>query len=351
MPNFNSPRYQQWYIQQQTALTAFNNTGGAWTNTGAQLLRVDANSVTTNRIAPYNRFPVLTGTRSEVPGIRGRKAATWAMRGLPVIPSGTAGTIPDMDIILQNMFGQAATIVASTSATYGFLDTGYLPFSLFGFNNASTAFTQRALWGCFVTRAVFHFNQAFLTVDLDGFAGYIVDSTGFSVFDTQAKAGLSAFPTKPVSTTIAGTPIQGFGTGYNFTIHSQAMPIKVRAMDLTIETGFVPVADTYGSPYLVAVVGDARRISITLGDLLDDDSAALNDLKTQADTDLPGTGISASIVAGATAGSIVTFNLNNIQPNAFNLRDNGPTVAFELPLSSAHASAIGQTDDFTLAFT
>ena len=355
MANYNSPRYQLWVIQQQSTLLAFNNTAGTWTSTGAQLLRVDANSATVTRNAPYSRFPVLTGTRSEVPGIRGRKGATFSIRGCPVIPSGSAGSTPplDMDIILQNIFGQAAVNVASTSNTYSFLDSGYLPFSLIGFNaqEGTISFTERALWGCFVTRATFNFNGPFFTVDLDGFGGYEIDSTGFSAFDTQAKAGLTTFPVAPGSLPVTGTPIQGFGTGYTMSIHSNLQTLKIRAMSLTIETGVVPVADTYGSPYLIAAVGDSRRISLTLGDLLDDDTAQLNDLKTQADTDLPGTGISAVIQTGVTAGSILTFNINNIQPNAFNLRDNGPTVSFEMPTSYAHASAPGQVNDMSLVLT
>lgn len=349
MPNFNSPRYQLWYVQQQSGLLAFNNSGGTWTPSGAQLVRMDANSVTVSRNAPYSRFPVLTGTRSEVAGIRGRKGASWSVRGMPVIPSGTAGSVPDVDIILQNMFGQAATISAGSSATYSFNDSGYLPFSLFGFVHGFASLTNRALWACFVTRATFNFNGLFMTVDLEGFAGYIIDSTGFSVFDTQAKAGLTAFPTEPSSPTFNGQPIAGFGTGYTAIIDSQNVELKVRAMSLTIETGLTPVADVYGSPYLVAAVGDSRRISITLGDLLDDDTSQLNDIKTKADTD--NVQINLAVLAGNVAGSKCTFNVNNVQPNAFNLRDNGPTVAFEMPTSYAHASAPGQINDMTIAFT
>ncbi len=270
---------------------------------------------------------------------------------MPLIPSGTAGTVSDCDIILQNIFGQASTSgsggpYSGTIRTYSFLDSGYPAFSMFGFVHGISTLTQRALWACFVSRATFNFNGLFMTVDLEGFAGYEIDSTGFSVFDTQAKAGLTTYPTEPSSPTTVGAPIAGFGNGYTCTIDAQTIELKVRALSLTIETGYVPVADVYGSPYLVAAVGDARRISLNLGDALDDDSAALNDLKTKADTD--NVSINASIVAGNTAGNSFQFNINTVQLNAFDLRDNGPTVAFTLPTSYAHASAPGLTDDFTL---
>lgn len=349
MPNTNSPRYQRWFTQQQSTLLAFNNSSGIWAPSGAQLQRVDANSMSPVRNAPYSRFPVLTGTRSEVPGIRGRKAASWSIRGMPVIPSGTAGTVPDLDNILQNIFGQAATIVGGTSATYSFNDTGYLAFSILGFVHGFTSLTSRALWGCFVTRATFNFDGPFMTVDLEGFAGYLIDSTGFSVFDTQAVAGLTAFPIEPSSPTINGNPITGFGTGFTATIDGQQIALNIRGMSISIETGFVPVGDTYGSPYLTQVVGDARRIAINLTDILDDDSAQLNDIKTKADTD--NVTINLSILAGNVAGSKLTFNLNNVQPNAFNLRDNGAAVALELPTSYAHATSPGLVNDMTMVCT
>lgn len=424
-PNINSPRYQRWYVQQQTNLLSFNNSSGTWVNTGAQLIRVDTGSVSTTRNAPYSRFPVLTGTKSEVAGIRGRKGAAWSIRGLPVIPSGTGGTIPDTDILWQNIFGAAngspagsgatatfvatsgavtsvtvtaggtgytpgatlisfptgtgatavvqvssagvvtgatvvtggtgytsgtATISPATGNLYTFSDTGYLPFSLLGFNHAFTTLTERALWGCYITRATFNLNQNFLTCDLDGFAGYVIDNIGFSQFDTQATAGLTAFPLEPTNPPVAGQPIQGFGLGYALISNGQNLNLKVKALRVTIETGFVPEAGVLGSAYLVAAVGDSRRISVDLGDVLDDDSTQLNNLKIQSDTDLVGTGISMQVVAGNQPGSQVQWAMTNIQPNAFNLRDTGPTVSFELPTSYAHASAVGLTNDLQMCF-
>ncbi len=345
----NSPRYQRWFIQQQATLTAFVHTLGVWQSTGAKLLRVDAGMIQLTRNAPYSRFPVLTGARSEVAGIRGRRLASFTIRGLPMIPSGTAGTLSDLDVIFQNIFGSAATVSAGVSATYPFLDSGYPAFSLIGFNHSSTGFTQQSAWACFVTRATFNFNGPFMTVDLEGFCGYVIDSTGFANYDSNAKAGLTAYPIEPVSPSIAGTPIQGFGTGYNLTINSNDISLKARALTVTVETGYVPIADVYGSPYLVAVVGDARRISISLGNLLDDDTAALNSIK--ASCALDNTTISGSIVAGNAAGSIFTFNINNILLEVMNLVDEGPTLAFEIAPSYAHASTPGLVNDMTLVAT
>ena len=347
--NVNASRYQRWWVQQQSALTSFNNSSGTWISNSSQLIRVDANSATATRDAPYSRFPVLTGTRSEVAGIRGRKRATWSIRGLPFIPSGTATTAPDTDIILQNIFGQASS---GTPRTYSFLDSGYLPFSMFQFNQAFTTLTQRALWGCFVTRVTWNFNGLFLTMDLDGFAGFEIDNQGFSSFPADGSlGGLTAFPVQPSSAPINGSPIPGFGNGYSLTLNSQTFLLSVRALSCTLETGFTPLDDVYDSPFLAQVVGGARRFSINIGDILDSDVSTLTNLKEECDTDLTGTGVTGTIVAGNATGSTFTWTVNTIQPNAFDIRDNGAAVSFVLPSSYAHATAVGQTNDVSLSYS
>lgn len=348
-PNINSPRYYRLYSQLQTSgYGVINNTTGTWVNTGAKLIRIDQNSLTGGKNAPYARFPVLTGTRSEVAGTRLRKSANWAIRGVPFIPSGAAGTVPDTDHFMQNLFGQPATIVAATSATYSFLDTGYLPLTLLYFNHAFTSMTSYVYWGGGLTRVRFNFNTQFMSMDLDGFAGWQLDSTGFAAFDTIAKAGLTAFPVEPSSPTVAGQPIPGFGVGYTCTLHSQSTELKTRVLSITYDSGLTQVQDVYGSPYPIYMVGDSRRVSLELS-TIDDDSAALNQLKTDCDTD--GASISGIVVAGSVAGSICTFNLNNVQPNAFMMKDQGALVDFDIPTSYAHASAPGQVNDSTIALT
>ena len=348
MPNYGSPRYYRWYTQKQTLYTEFNNTSGTWTNTGAQLIRADAGSVSRSRSAPYSNFPVLTGTRSQVAGIRGRKNGTFSIRGLPIIPSGAAGTVPDIDHILRNAFGADATVVAATSATYNLVGSGYLPFSLFGWANGFATLTNQAMWGCGISRITFNFNQAFLTMDVDGFCGDVIDSNGFAGLATSDKGGLTTYPTQPSSPSVAGSPIAGFGDGFTTTLSSQNIELKVRTRSITWETGLFPVNDVEGSTHNVDMVGGTRRVSLALT-AFDDDSAALNAIKVACDTD--GSTVNLTSVSGTVAGSKVTFNVNNIQPNSFNIRDNGDMVDFELPQSFANASAIGQENDMTVVFT
>lgn len=335
----NSPRLLRVFTQIQTAYTSFNNAGGTWSNTGAQMIRVDQGGFQATRNAPYSRFPVVTGSRSEVAGVRGRKSCSVELSGLPLIPSGTGGVVPDTDHILQSAFGAAAT-----AGVYSLADTTYPILSLFAFYHG-VSMTNRAIWGGTVSRIRFNFNGPFMTMDVSIQAGYMIDSTGFAAEDTQAKAGLSAFPTAPTNPTVTGTPIAGFGNGYTITLHSQTVELKTRVLSVTFETGNQLVADVYGSAYPVQIVGGARRVTMQL-DTIDDDSAALSALKTDCDTD--NTTISGSIVAGSGAGKVFTFALGAIQPNAFSIRDEDPYVMVSIPESAAHASAVGSSNDFSL---
>jgi hypothetical protein len=352
-PNINSPRYYRLYSQIQTsAYNVVNNSTGTWTNTGAQLIRIDEGSFTANRSAPYSRFPVLTGTRSEVAGIRGRKnGPAWSIRGMPIIPSGAAGTVPDMDTIWQNIFGAASTIVASTSVTYNFSDAGTFPLSLFFFNHANpSTMSSFYYWGAFVRQWTINYNGPFLTIDLDGFFGWGAPSTSFSTVATQLGAGgLTAFPTEPSSPTVAGQPIAGFGQGYTFSLASQTgLELKTRVLSISGETGWIPIQDVYGSPYPIAAVGDSRRMAIQFSSL-DDDSASMNAIK--ADSEGDNTTYTGTIVAGSAAGSIMTTTLSQIQLSEWNLSDQGAVVNFDLPTSYGHASAPGLTNDMVIAFT
>jgi len=251
--------------------------------------------------------------------------------------------VPDTDHFWQSVFGGA-----DAAGVYSFADTTFPIISLFAYYHGVTGATNRAVWGCVVTRVTVHFNTTFLTMDIDLMGGYAIDSIGWSAFDTQAQAGLSTFPTEPSAPTVNGYPIAGFGNGYTLTLHSNTFELKTRVLSMTIETGNELVQDVYGSAYPIAPVGNARRVSFALS-TIDDQSSALNDLKTQSDTDMNGSDtITASIVAGNTTGNKFTWALSGIEPNAFNMRDEGAIVMVELPTSYAHASAIGASDDMTM---
>src|SRR5438128_9966973 len=102
MPTQNSPRYERVFIQQQTALRTVKNTAGTWDNTGAKLLRYVGRPGLSGGAALI-QVPWKTGTRSTQPGILGRRGASFTMTNLPVVPSGTPGTAPDMAALFEGI--------------------------------------------------------------------------------------------------------------------------------------------------------------------------------------------------------------------------------------------------------
>jgi hypothetical protein len=346
----NSPLIKRLFVQQQTsgAVTSFNNSSGTWTNTGAKLIKVDPQGARITKNAPYTTLPYVTGSQSVQAGVRGRKSAGFELRNIPIQPSGTAGTAPDADPIFQSIFGAAPTIVSSTSVTYAFSDFTALPISIFEFAHGSTTLTSTAAWGCIPQRVTLNYNSIFLNMDVSGVGGYVIDSAGFAGIDTQGQGGLTAFPVEPSSPTSNGSVLAGFGNGWTATLDSQNESLKVRVQSVEFMTGYNLIGDVYGSAYAVAPSYGIRRVGLKIS-ALDDDSSALNDLKLKADTD--GSLISCVIVAGTTAGSIFTVNLNNVQPNAFNLETSGDTINFDMPTSYANASTVGSANDCTVVFT
>lgn len=342
-----SPRYRRVFAQLQTgSLRQVNNSSGTWTSTGAKFIRVPANAIDFTANVPITPVPWLTGTRSMQPGIRGRKNGSVSLRNVPLIPSGAAGTAPDIDPILQNTFGAAPTIVASTSVAYNFADAGFLPLTLLDFMHSQTTLTSRLAWGCFCSGFEITLNGDVLTCSFSFVAGYVLDSTTFSAEDTTGKAALTAWPTEPSSPTYNGSIIPGFGAVA--TLDSNSMETQIRSLTIRGTTGVQLVGDILADGYPAISVGGARTMGISLG-VVDDDSTSLNNLKQKAKANTAPT-INASITVGTTAGSKVKFDINAMQLISPAMADEENLVMANFPESAAHATGIGNTDDLVMTF-
>jgi hypothetical protein len=346
--NLNSPFITRIFAQLQgtdnSSFLAVKNTAGTWNAAGAALIRAGENAVKLTPNMPKNEVNWLTGTRSKQAAVLGRLAASWALNDTDVIPSGAAGTPPDLDPIFQNIFGAAPTVVAATSVTYNFLDSGYQPLTLFRFAHGVSTLTQQVLWGAFTYEARFVFNQNFLRASFSGGAGYLLESDNFASEPTAAKAALTVFPVEPASPTTAGNSLAGFGG--TLTIDSQVLETKLLSCELTIRTGFRIIGDLYAGAYGVVAVGGRRACGITLG-FLDDDSAQLIDLKQKAKQNASLTG---NIVCGTVAGSKVKLTFAGLQLVPQEIQDETDQVKSSFPESLFHASALSLTDDVSLAF-
>jgi hypothetical protein len=93
--------------------------GTAATLTGANCFLITKATFTPNvdLLVPQSK----TGTRTQPVGVAGRRTAKFTIE-IELRTSGTAGTKPDIDPLLVATFGQAGTVVASTSVTYNLSD-------------------------------------------------------------------------------------------------------------------------------------------------------------------------------------------------------------------------------------
>lgn len=339
-PVFNISPLERYFVGPQTTFRTIPNTSGSWTTTGVKWLRGPRMTLTPN--PGYEEAPYKTGTRSRVVGFMTRKNATWSLPNLPVILSGTPGTAPDMDPILQSAFGQTST--GTTNNVYTFLDQGQVPFILGSYYLASVSETNRIAWGCIVETITFRFNGNVFECDASGGCGYVLDSDNFANEDTIGKAGLTAFPTIPTNTSVGNLQTGFTGT---VSIDSTDRTADLGNMTITVKTGNAIVADRFQDAYGIQVLGGMRVVS-TAFSLLDSDSTASKALKAKAKSRSP---VDISLLIGNTAGYKATFAIKQVVLTPITFEDTATYVSQNFPEASAHASAGSNIDDLTLTLS
>ncbi len=310
--------------------------------TGAKLLR-NVGRVTLTGGKNLIPVPWKTGTKSTQPGILGRAAARFNVTSLPIIPSGTAGTVPDQDAVWAGIFGQAAT-----SAVYSFSDSTFAPFALIDYQHGVSTLTSQILYGCTPEDVTVRFNTDYLSMDMSGSGIYLLDSDNFANEDTTGKGGLSSFPTEPSSPTTTGSIIVGFTGSATFDSNvMSAATALIRGWTLRIRTGYRVIGDGFGDAYGQLQVGGAREVSMGF-DFVDSDAAELVNLKVKAKQKTP---LNITAVIGTVAGFIVTFTAKQFQLVYPEFTDQSDFVQTAFAESPAHATAVGSIDDLTVAFT
>jgi hypothetical protein len=353
MPQFNSPRFERFFLQVQTGgVGIINNSGGTWLPAGAQLLRVNDGSSSLLPVVQIIPQDWKTGTRSAVAGISGRSNARFTINSFPVIPSGTAGTVPDMDPLLQGIFGQAGVVSAGTSVTYSFADSTFVPLTLLKFQHLLPTLTQRILGGATVEQASFTFNQNTFQSSFSGGGFYVVDNDNFANENATGKMGLTTFPletqTGVGNTTVHGAILTGFTGSATFASNvMSAVTAPIVSMTMTIKTGNILYTDPFGTTFPSIQGGGLRKVSMSV-EFMDTDSAALITLKNNAKSKLP---FQVMITIGNTAGSTITFTVNQIQIEIPAMTDDTARVKTAFGESEAHATVPANVDDLTMVFT
>lgn len=356
MSVYSGSRLESLYVQKQSAARTFTNSSGTWTNTGAQLCRHDKFTATPNN--PINSPVFKTGDLSLLAGIRGRQSGTATYAG-PLIPSGTAGTAPDLDAILQSVFGATATIVSSTSVTYNLGKTVY-PIGFFRYNKSGgSSPTNTYALGCAPTQFKLSGNQSFLNIDTTFAAVGIGDSVNFASYsgslDAVLAGALSTYPAEPSSPSVNGNVLSGFGNtaGIKFacsslSLSSTAIPEFRGTVELTCDTGITQIADTMNDYYALDYARGIRKWMLGNITAVDSDSSNLNILKQAAFSKAT---MTVTMVFGSVAGSIVTVTVNNVQTDGMELVENGDTFDVRFPNAMAHGSSISSANDVVIAFT
>jgi len=343
MSQFTSPFVERLVIAPQASFALVPNAAGVWTNTGAKLLRAGSGcKIKADPTLITN--PMKTGTRSMQPGVSGRKSNnTFSLPNVPIVPSGTGGTPPDMDLLIQSIFGQAPT-----GSAYTLLDTGIVPFILARFQHLATSLTQQFAIGCITTDWSILFNGDVFSISANGKCFWVLDSENFANEDTTGTGGLTTFPVELVSPTSLGTLRQGFIGTATFDgngVDSTTFPLL--KCEIKGKTGNDYTLDAYGTSYGALPSGGRRMASLAFT-FQDCDTAALNNLKVKAKAKTP---MTITLVNGTLTGNITTVVIKGVQLAVPEYSDEAARVVTAFSDSQASASTATAVDELNLTFS
>ena len=340
---FNSPFIERLVLAPQTQFNLVPNSTGVWTNTGAKLLRAPGGcKIKADPTLIAN--PVKTGTRSMQPGLQGRKSNnTWSLPNVPIIPCGTPATAPDMDILLQSIFGQAPT-----AGAYTMLDGVVISFILARFQHLQTTLTQQFAIGCVTSDWSIAINGDIFNISANGNCYWVLDSENFANEDTAGKGGLTATPLELSSPTVLGSIQQGFaGTATFDSNASDSTTFPLIAAGIKGKTGNDLSHDVFGTSYGALPAGGRRMIS-TNCTFQDCDASALNNLKVKAKAKTP---MTITYVVGTVSGSICTIVVKGVQLAVPEYTDEAARVVAVFSDSAASASTISAVDEVAITFS
>ena len=313
------------------------------TTTGAKFIRFE--ELTINPDRPLTEPTYKTGTSSPLIGILGRSAnSRWTLRA-PLIPSGTAGTPPDTDPILQSIFG-----AAPTGSSYALSDA-ILPLTIYHFDKTpgSAHPDNFFILGAVPETVTFTVNGPMLEFTVEGRCVGICHTSTFANYtgvDAVLKGGLTAFPTEPGSATTSGNIQPGFGGSATF---GGTAALELRGSPrIVISTGIEYFTDAIGEYYPVAALRGLRTINISGAAFAYSDSAILQSILVSAFTKG-----AQSVVISLTpsTGNNTAFTLANAQLGSSTFQESGAFMDIQLSDIRAHTAAVNTSTDLTLVFS
>lgn len=283
------------------------------------------------------------GRLAGIEGVSGGEP--WTLE-IPFQMSGTAGTVPDMDAILQAIFGAAPTVNVGTNVIYALADA--VPgITLWSFRTDGaggvTNIAQRCAWGCLLNDFEITTGDGELVLRCGGVSSFVLPSIGFASFSTDQKAGLTSFPTEPAAPAATGNIIPGFigSATINAVTTFQIESFSIRGnLNRSLRRA-------YGKRVATVPGAGVREITATIR-LFEENVANLNTLR---DLQRSKTAFDITLVFGDAAGYIATFVLNNVILPSESLDDSGNE--WVLSFNDAPASMTNATskDEITLTLT
>jgi hypothetical protein len=276
-----------------------------------------------------------TGARTATVGVRGRGYGQWTYEG-SLAPSGVNGTQADFDPIFQSVFGQAAAS-ANGGLQYSFVDEPILTFGLALYRTPSTL-NQKIAYGCSADTTTFNIGQDIAEFTSEGECKFVVESDYFGAATTDELGGLSSFPGEPGAPVTHGGIIAGF-TGL-ISIGGNTI-VRIRTATVKIVNGVAVIKDNFGAYTPQDDEGDVRTVTTSFT-MYEDDTDAQKALREASITKVP---VDCDYTVGTVAGSIVQFQLKNVQLASYDSDDSARRYSLTFPESRAYGTSISSKDE------
>ncbi len=293
----------------------------------------------------------ITSGAIEVVSVSGHLVNTNA-NGVFLAYANGSGSLTLIGSAGNGLGGGTGGTVSRIKLTYTFIDD-ITHFTLWSFRTAASL-DQRVGQTCVVTEATFNVNQDVATWAANGDCLWVLRSKDYSIADVFQAGGITAgFPTEPTTPVTSGVIIPGFTgrfvagastpTASVYAAAAVHFP-TIRNATIRIQTNNLLVRDTFGSYYATLTEGDVRNISLTFN-IYDDDSSAVNTLKTWGDSKTP---VDFVINLGTVIGNTWVHYLKNVYLAAHVLGDGQLRFDASYADSRATTTLLSVKDEYSL---